>query len=104
MMNDTSNFGFPAAARQLGVSLRVLRHAIRTGKIAAPAQNHATASLTGAWLAEASKAVAEKSLSRSLKPQRAAPFAHYEGTSAWRKYKTRVRDYNNYHAKAKAAA
>ncbi len=72
-MNDTSNFGFPAAAQQLGVSLRVLRHAIRTGKIAAPAQNTATARLTGAWLAEASKAVAEQPLSRALKAQKAAP-------------------------------
>ena len=100
-MNDTSNLGFPAAASQLGVSLRVLRHAIRTGKIAAPAQNTATARLSAEWLAGAQKAVAEQPLSRALKPQRAAPFAHYEGTSAWRKYKTRVRDYNNYHAAAK---
>jgi hypothetical protein len=97
-MNDTSNLGFPAAARQLGVSLRVLRHAIRTGKIAAPAQNTATASLSGAWLAEAGKAAP---FSRALKPRRVQPFAHYEGTSAWRKYKDRVRDYNNYHATAK---
>jgi hypothetical protein len=102
-MNDTSNFGFPAAAQQLGVSLRVLRHAIRTGKIAAPAQNTATASLSAAWLAEARKTAAEAPLSRALKPRPAAPFAHYEGTSCWRKYKDRVRDYNNYHAKAKAA-
>lgn len=102
-MNDISKFGFPAAARQLGVSLRVLRHAIRSGKIAAPAQNNATASLSAEWLANAQKtaAAAPQALSRRLKPQKAAPFAHYEGTSAWRKYKTRVRDYNNYHAAAK---
>jgi len=100
-MNDITKFGFPEAARQLGVSLRVLRHAIRTGKISAPAQNTATASLSAAWLTEARKAAADKPLSRALKPQRAAPFAHYEGTSCWRKYRDRVRDYNNYHAAAK---
>ena len=101
-MNDTSNFGFPEAARQLGVSLRVLRHAIRTGKIAAPAQNTATASLSAAWLAEAQKAVAAQPLSRALKAPAAAPFAHYEGTSCWRKYKDRVRDYYAYQAKKAA--
>jgi hypothetical protein len=101
-MNDT-NFGFPEAARQLGVSLRVLRHAIRAGKIPAPAQNTATASLSGAWLADAQKAAAAapKALSRGFKPQKVVPFAHYEGTSCWRKYKSRVRDYYNYHASAK---
>jgi hypothetical protein len=101
-MNDTSNFGFPEAARQLGVSLRVLRHAIRTGKVAAPAQNTATARISAAWLADARKAVAEKPLTRAIKPQRVAPFAHYEGTSCWRKYKDRVRDYYTYQA-SKAA-
>jgi hypothetical protein len=102
-MNDTSNFGFPEAARQLGVSLRVLRHAIRAGKIPAPAHNTATASLSGEWLAnaEAAAAASPKALSRGFKPQKVAPFAHYEGTSCWRKYKSRVRDYNNYHASAK---
>ena len=100
-MTDTSNFGFPEAARQLGVSLRVLRHAIRAGKIAAPAQNTATASLSAEWLAGARKAAAEKPLSRALKPRKAAPFAHYEGTSCWRKYGSRVRAYNHYHATAK---
>ena len=78
-MNDTSNFGFPEAARQLGVSLRVLRHAIRTGKIAAPAQNTATARLTGAWLAEASKAVAIQPLSRALKAQKGRPLRALRG-------------------------
>jgi hypothetical protein len=103
-MNDT-NIGFPEAARQLGVPLRVLRHAIRTGKIAAPAQNNATASLSAEWLAEARKAAATpQTLSRALKGPKAPPFAHYEGTSCWRKYKVRVRDYNHYHAAQKATA
>jgi hypothetical protein len=98
-MNDTSTFGFPEAARQLGVSLRVLRHAIRTGKIPAPAQSGATARLTGEWLATAKAAVAESpsALNRSF-TQKVPPFARYEGTSCWRKYINRVRDYNNYRA------
>jgi hypothetical protein len=102
-MNDTSNFGFPEAARQLGVSLRVLHHAIRAGKIPAPAQNSATANLSAAWLANAQKAAAAEpsALRRGFKPQKVAPFAHYEGTSCWRKYKSRVRDFYSYHASAK---
>jgi hypothetical protein len=100
-MTETSHLGFPEAARQLGVSLRVLRHAIRTGAIAAPAQNTATASLSAAWLADAQKAAAAKPLSHALKPRRVVPFAHYEGTSCWRKYKDRVRDYYAYQASVK---
>lgn len=98
-MTDHSTLGFPEAARQLGVSLRVLRHAIRAGKIAAPAQNGATARLTAAWLEQAKAAVAQNpaALNRTF-AQKAAPFARYEGTSAWRKYLVRVRDYNNYRA------
>jgi predicted site-specific integrase-resolvase len=49
-MNDTASFGFPEAAHRLGVSLRVLRLAIRAGKVPAPAQQAATAKLSAAWL------------------------------------------------------
>ena len=98
-MNDTSTLGFPEAARQLGVSLRVLRRAIRAGKIPAPAQSGATASLTSEWLASAQAAAAESpsALNRGA-TQKTPPFARYEGTSCWRKYINRVRDYNNYRA------
>ena len=98
-MNDTTKFGFPEAARQLGVSLRVLRHAIRAGKISAPAQAGATARLTAEWLEQAKATVKENpaALNRAAN-QKVAPFARYEGTSAWRKYHTRVRDYATYRA------
>ena len=98
-MNDTVDFGFPEAARQLGVSIRVLRRAIRAGKIPAPAQNTATARLSGAWLASVEEAVlaAPHLLSASLK-QKTPPFARYPGTSAWTKYASRVRGYARFRA------
>jgi aryl-alcohol dehydrogenase-like predicted oxidoreductase len=100
-MNDTANIGFPEAARQLGVSLRVLRHAIRAGKISAPAQNGATARLSTEWLAQAKATVqATPGVLNRAFTQKVAPFARYEGTSCWRKYLTRVRDYNNFRATA----
>jgi hypothetical protein len=100
MMSDTT-IGFPEAARRLGVPLRVLRQAIRTGKIPAPPNQAATASLPAAWLAGAEAAVnaSPKALSRSFS-QKVPPFARYEGTSAWRKYTNRVREYALFRAKA----
>ncbi len=102
-MNETSHttIGFPEAARRLGVSLRVLRHAIRTGKVSAPPQVTATASLPADWLKSVEMAVAENSalLNRSFS-QKVPPFARYEGTSAWRKYTIRV----HAHARFRAAA
>ena len=35
-MSDTAPLSLPDAARQLGTSVRALRHAIRTGTIPAP--------------------------------------------------------------------
>jgi len=102
-MTDTVNFGFPEAARQLGVSIRVLRHAIRTGKIPAPAQNTATAPLTGAWLASVEEAVAaDPKLLGSMLKQKTPPFARYSGTSAWVKYAVRVTDYARFKASVSA--
>jgi len=101
-MNDTT-LGFPEAARRLGVPLRVLRQAIRRGKIPAPPNQAATASLPAEWLesAEAAVKASPKALSRSFS-QKVPPFARYEGTSAWRKYANRVREYAHFRAAAGA--
>ncbi len=99
-MSDTSTIGLPDAARGLGVSLRVLRHAIRTGKIPAPASLAATAAVSPEWLASAKAAAAEPAaLNRSFR-QKVPAFTRYQGTSAWTKYRVRVRAY----ARFKAAA
>jgi hypothetical protein len=104
-MTDTSSghFGYPEAARRLGVPVRVLRAAIFAGKIPAPAQHSATATLSAAWLESAQAAVkaSPKALHR-ISAKNAAPFARYEGTSAWRKYANRVREYAHFRAKTQA--
>ena len=96
-MSDPSPIGFPEAARRLGVSLRVLRQAIRAGKIPAPPHVSATAVLPAEWLARAEAAVeaSPKALNRGV-AQKVPAFARYEGTSAWRKYGHRVREYNRF--------
>jgi hypothetical protein len=101
-MSDTSpsgQFGYPEAARQLGVSVRVLRDAIFAGKIPAPAQHHATAALSAEWVDQARAAVkASPTALHRIYSKKAAPFARYEGTSAWRKYANRVREYAHFQA------
>ncbi len=101
-MSDNAQFGFPAAARHFGVPVRVLRHAIRTGRIPGPPHMTATASLPAEWLNRAQAAVeaSPKALSRSS-AQKVAAFARYEGTSAWRKYANRVRAYARFRAATK---
>ncbi|HQT63169.1 MAG: hypothetical protein B7Z75_11900 [Acidocella sp. 20-57-95] len=97
----TETLNFPEAARRLGVALRVLRAAIRAGKIPAPAQNTATATLSAEWLASVEAAVkANPAALNRISLQSVPPFARYEGTSAWRKYAVRVRDFNNFRAAA----
>lgn len=98
-MTDAATFGYPEAADRLGVSIRTLRRAIRAGRIPAPANSGATASLTAEWLASVEAAAKDQPavLNRAI-PQKTPPFAHYEGTSAWRKYRSRVRDYYAFHA------
>ncbi len=101
-MSDTSMLGFPEAARRLGVPLRVLRRAIRAGRIPAPQQTTATAALTSEWLDSAHAAVAASPQALSRSDQQKVPaFARYEGTSAWRKYNNRVRDYARFQAATK---
>ncbi len=98
-MSDTTQLGLPEAARHLGVTVRVLRRAIRAGAIASPGPMTATAVLSPEWL-ESAKAAAKanpKSLSRGGK-QKVPAFARYEGTSAWRKYTNRVRAFNAFRA------
>jgi hypothetical protein len=103
-MTDTTTLGLPEAARRLGVPIRVLRRAIRAGRIPAPAHLSATASLSAEWLssAQAAAAASPKALSRNSR-QKVPAFARYKGTSAWHKYPVRVREYANFRAAANQA-
>ncbi len=98
-MNETTTIGFPEAAQRLGVSLRVLRQAIRAGRLPAPESNTATAHLSAEWLhrAEAAAAASPDALNRRF-AQKTPAFARYPGTSAWRKYPARVREYARFQA------
>jgi hypothetical protein len=101
-MNDTVKIGLPDAARSLGVPLRILRRAIFAGKIPAPPHLTATVSLSTEWLSSAKAAVeaTPTALSRAS-AQRVPAFARYKGTSAWHKYRNRVRQFA--HSRASAA-
>jgi hypothetical protein len=102
-ISTSASFGFPEAARRLGVPLRVLRRAIRAGHIPAPSPANATATLSAAWLsqAEAAAKASPAAFSRAF-TQKVPPFARYEGTSAWRKYTNRVREYAQFRASTAA--
>lgn len=99
-MTTQSTIGFPEAARHLGVPLRVLRHAIRSGRVPAPPQQGATAAIPTAWLDKvaAQAKAAPKTFSRAA-DQKVPNFARYEGTSAWRKFRKRVHAYAWSHAR-----
>ena len=96
-MTSTSTIGFAKAAQTLGVSIRTLRHAIRTGKITAPGTGvSAVSTLDAEWLAGVQQtAKADRGVFKHSGKPAVPAFARYEGTSAWRKYPSRVRDYNN---------
>ena len=98
-MTETSSLGLPEAARRLGVSLRVLRHAIRAKQIPAPANLTATSTLSAEWFVEAQAAAAKdpKALSRAFL-QRVPPYARYVGTSVWHQYHEKVRAHRWYRA------
>ena len=100
-MSEMTKLGFPEAARRLGVTVCVLRRAISTGRLPAPPQLGATAILPAEWFASAQAAAgaSPKALSRRT-TQKTPAFARYKGTSAWRKYHTRVRDYARFQAAA----
>jgi len=98
---DTTTIGFPEAARRLGVPLRVLRDAIHAGRVPAPPSVGATAALPIDWVERVADAVvASPKVLHRVFAQKVPPFARYEGTSAWRKYANRVREYNHYRASA----
>ncbi len=99
-MSDTAApMGLPEAARRLGVTIRVLRRAMRAGTIPASGRLTATTVLSPEWLASARTAseANPKSLRRGGK-QKVPAFARYKGTSAWRKYTNRVRAFNAFRA------
>lgn len=97
-MTNLSSISLPQAARTLGVSVRVLRRAIRAGKVPLPPQLGALAALSPEWLASVElAAVASPKLFSSVARQKVPPFARYEGTSAWRKYRNRVREFYRHH-------
>jgi len=98
-MSDASTIGFPEAALRLGVPLRVLRRAIRAGKLPGPPHLTATTPLSAEWLqsVQASAAASPKVFSRASQ-QKVPAFARYQGTSAWRKYPIRAREYARYRA------
>ena len=103
-MSDTGFLDFPQAARRLGVSLRLLRHAIRSGRVPAPPHGGATAKLPSDWFDSAKAAIeASPGAMRSGIAQKVPAFARYEGTSAWRKYPVRVRGYARFKAAARHA-
>ena len=93
-MSDASPLSLPDAARHLGVPVRALRDAIRTGRLPSPPHFSATAPIPAAWLASAAAALeAAPGALRMPHRQKVPPFARYRGTSAWRKYHRRVREY-----------
>ena len=100
-MSDTAPIGLPDAARHFGVSVHTLRGAIRDGHIPAPPHLTATATLPAGWLASAEAALETNPQAfRAIVRQKVPPFARYEGTSAWRKYANRVREYSRFQAAA----
>ncbi|WP_297369035.1 hypothetical protein [Acidocella sp.] len=102
-MTEHTNLGLQEAAVRLGVSVRVLRRAIRAGRIAAPGKVSATTAFTNEWLLATEAAVgADPSLLSRALNQKVPPFARYEGTSAWRKYLSRARDYARFKAEIAA--
>ena len=104
-MSDSPTIGLPDAARRLGVPLRVLRRAIRNGKVAAPPHLTATSSLPAEWLdGVVTQVQAHPDVLKHTSRQKVPPFARYVGTSAWRKYTHRVREYNHFRAAERSAA
>ena len=99
-MSDSTTMGLPQAAHHLGVPVRTLRRAIRAGRLPAPAGLTATSALPAGWLEQAQATIeaSPKTLVATVH-QRVPPFARYEGTSAWRKYRNRVREYSQSNAK-----
>jgi hypothetical protein len=100
----TAPIGLPEAARHFDVSIRLLRDAIRAGRLPALPQLNATVSIQASWLAEADAAVAAspKIFSRAA-AQKVPAFARFEGTSFFHKFRRRARAYAAHRAAARAA-
>ncbi len=88
-----SDLNLPAAARRLGVSVRILRKAIRLGNIQAPANINALTPLSHDWLTQTKATIAASPKALNVTPQKVAPFARFEGTSAYQPYPRKVRAY-----------
>ena len=102
-MSDTSTLGLADAARHLGVSVRVIRRAMRAGTLPAPPHLTATSPLPAGWLENAKAAVEASPKVLSLASKQPVPaFARFRGTSAWVKYPRRARDYASFRAEAAA--
>lgn len=100
-MSDATSLSYLDAARSLGVPLRVLRRAIRDGRVPAPPAGGALAKVPHEWISHAQVAIAATPHALSRSPhQKVPPFARYEGTSCWRKYRSRGREYGRYLAHA----
>ena len=97
-----NTLSLPSAASHLGVPVRVLRRAIRLGTIPAPANVNALSLLSQEWLASAKSAVEANPKALKVYPQKVPAFARYEGTSCFRKYPNRVREFNAHKAKIAA--
>jgi hypothetical protein len=104
MTTPTTPIGLPEAARHFGVSVRVLRDAIRAGRLPALPGLSATVSIPAEWLAEADAAIAEKPkvFSRAA-TQKVPAFARFEGTSFFHKFRRRARAYAEHQAALRAA-
>jgi hypothetical protein len=98
-MSTPTTHTFPTAAAHFGVAIRVLRAAIRAGRLPVPPVNNATATLPAEWVAAAEEALKTNpgALNRT-EHQKTPAFARYPGTSAWRKYPARVREFNRHRA------
>ena len=99
-MSDQSSMSLPQAARRLGVSVRAVRQAVRGGRVPALPSLGALAAVPANWVAQV-QAGPGGALRDSSRPKVPA-FARYEGTSAWHKYKRRVKEYKH-HCAAVAA-
>jgi hypothetical protein len=99
VMTEPPTLGLLEAAAALGVPVRVLRHAIRLGRIPAPPGLTAVSGLSADWLERAREVVAASptALHRTF-ARKVPPFARYEGTSCWRKHRHRAREYARFRA------
>ncbi len=96
-MSDSITISLHEAAHQLDLPVRVLRRAIRSGAVTASGKLGATAPVPVEWLANVQTVIdSDPKAFRRGGVQKVPAFARYVGTSAWRKYANRVREYNHF--------